>query len=50
VAAQLLDIFAFLSVLLRGTALALESLVVGGAAFTVWILQISRDTAGTAGS
>ena len=37
--AQLLDIFGFLSVLLRGAALALQSLVIGGAVFSVWILK-----------
>ncbi len=35
---QLLDVFSFLSVLLRGCALALESLILGGAIFAVWIL------------
>ena len=36
---QLLDVFGFLSVVLRGGALAFESLVVGGAVFSVWILR-----------
>ena len=36
---QLLDVFGFLSVLLRGGALALESLVLGGAIFSVWVLR-----------
>ncbi len=36
---QLLDVFGYVSVLLRGGALALASLVVGGAIFTVWILK-----------
>jgi putative copper resistance protein D len=39
VIAQLLDIFGFLSVLLRGAALALQSLVIGGVVFSVWILK-----------
>jgi copper resistance protein D len=38
VAAQLLDVFGFLSVVLRGTALALNSLVWGGVLFTVFVL------------
>src|SRR5262249_4709466 len=37
VAAQLLDIFGFLSVLLRGGALALNSLVLGGVAFLTFV-------------
>ena len=36
---QLLDVFSYVSVLLRGGSLALESLVLGGAIFTVWILK-----------
>jgi putative copper resistance protein D len=36
---QLLDIFGFLSVLLRGGALVLASLVVGGVIFSLWILR-----------
>jgi putative copper resistance protein D len=35
---QLLDVFGFISVLLRGCALALQSLVLGGVVFGVWIL------------
>jgi len=37
-ATQLLDVFGFLSVLLRGGALAMTSLVLGGVAFTFWVL------------
>ena len=36
---QLLDIFGFLSVLLRGGTLALQSLVLGGALFRCWVLR-----------
>src|SRR4051794_13315740 len=36
---QLLDIFSFASVLLRGFALALQSLIVGGAIFSIWMLK-----------
>src|SRR5215468_10931492 len=36
---QLLDVFSFLSVLLRGATLALASLVMGGAIFSLWILK-----------
>jgi copper resistance protein D len=39
VASQLLDVFGFLSVLLRGSALALNSLVWGGLLFTTWVLR-----------
>jgi hypothetical protein len=39
VVARLLDIFGFLSVLLLGVALALQSLIIGGAVFSVWILK-----------
>jgi putative copper resistance protein D len=35
---QLLDVFGFLSVLLRGSAFAFESLILGGAIFSAWIL------------
>jgi hypothetical protein len=37
VAAQLLDVFGFVSVLLRGGALALNSLVLGGVAFLTFV-------------
>jgi len=36
---QLLDVFGFLSVLLRGGALALQSLVLGGVLFRCWVLR-----------
>jgi copper resistance protein D len=36
---QLLDVFGLLSVVLRGGALASQSLVLGGAVFTLWILR-----------
>ncbi len=36
---QLLDVFGFLAVVLRGGALALSSLVTGGAIFTLWTLR-----------
>ena len=36
---QLLDVFGFLSVLLRGAALALNSLIAGGAIFLAWVLR-----------
>jgi copper resistance protein D len=36
---QLLDVFSFISVLLRGAALALESLILGGVVFSFWILR-----------
>jgi len=39
VASQLLDVFGFLSVLLRGSALALNSLMWGGVLFTAWVLR-----------
>src|SRR3954451_287602 len=44
---QLLDVFSFLSVLLRGCALALESLILGGAIFAVWILRPLRKKWGS---
>jgi putative copper resistance protein D len=37
VATQLLDVFGFLSVLLRGGALASSALVLGGAIFVLWV-------------
>src|SRR5438045_4477935 len=45
--AALLDVFAFLSVLLRGAALTLNSLAIGGAAFLAWALRgvDARDVA-----
>ena len=46
---QLLDVFSFLSVLLRGFALACQSLVIGGAIFAVWILKPLTRTWGSAG-
>jgi len=42
-----LDVFGFLSVILRGLALAFEALVVGGAVFLVWIARpddLAQDT------
>ena len=42
---QLLDVFGFLSVLLRGLTLALQSLVIGGLVFELFI---ARDDAGAA--
>jgi putative copper resistance protein D len=39
VVTQLLDVFSFLSVLLRGAALACQTLIVGGAIFSFWILR-----------
>ena len=36
---QLLDVFSFVSVLLRGAALAFESLILGGVVFRFWILR-----------
>jgi len=36
---QLLDVFSFVSVLLRGAALAFQSLILGGAIFSFWILR-----------
>ena len=36
---QLLDVFSFISVLLRGAALAFESLILGGVVFSFWILR-----------
>jgi putative copper resistance protein D len=44
---QLLDVFSFLSVLLRGGSLAFESLVLGGAAFSLWVLGPLRWKAPT---
>jgi putative copper resistance protein D len=38
---QLLDVFGFLSVLLRGFALSLNSLVLGGVVFSYWVLRSS---------
>jgi putative copper resistance protein D len=45
VAAQLLDVFGFLSVLLRGAALAFNSLVLGGVAFLLWVLPSEAGSA-----
>jgi copper resistance protein D len=39
VVTQLLDVFSFLSVLLRGAALACQTLVIGGAIFSLWVLR-----------
>jgi copper resistance protein D len=39
VAAQLLNLFGFLSVLLRGGTLALDTLVMGGTIFVLWTLR-----------
>ena len=36
---QLLDVFSFISVLLRGAALAFQSLILGGVVFSFWILK-----------
>jgi putative copper resistance protein D len=36
---QLLDVYSFVSVLLRGGALVFQSLIVGGCIFSVWILR-----------
>ena len=36
---QLLDVYSFLSVLLRGGALVFQSLIVGGSVFSFWILR-----------
>ena len=36
---QLLDVFSFVSVLLRGAALAFQSLILGGVVFSFWILR-----------
>jgi copper resistance protein D len=40
---QFLDVFGFLSVLLRGFTLSFEALTVGGVAFLVWIAPDSRS-------
>jgi putative copper resistance protein D len=40
--AQFLDIFGFLSVLLRGMALAFEALTVGGVIFQLWVAREHR--------
>ncbi len=46
-AEQLLDVFGFLSVLLRGGALAFDTLVVGGTIFALWTLGgLTRGAAG----
>ena len=42
--AQLLDAFAYLSVLLRGLTLAFQSLVIGGVIFTLYVIQPQRST------
>src|SRR5947208_17066646 len=42
---QLLDVFGFLSVLLRGLILALTCLLLGGVSFTLWILPSSASEA-----
>ena len=43
----LLDVFSFVSVLLRGAALAFQSLVIGGVIFSLWILRpLERVAAG----
>jgi hypothetical protein len=39
VVTQLLDVFSFVSVLLRGAALACQTLILGGAIFNLWILR-----------
>jgi putative copper resistance protein D len=44
----LLDVFSFVSVLLRGAALAFQSLVLGGVIFTLWILRPLGEPAGAA--
>jgi hypothetical protein len=38
---QLLDVFSFVSLVLRGGTLAFQSLIVGGVIFTLWILESS---------
>ena len=42
--AQLLDVFGFASVILRGFTLALQTLAVGGAVFLLWILRERNET------
>jgi hypothetical protein len=41
---QLLDVFGFLSVLLRGGTLALQSLVLGGALFRCLVLRVAGSS------
>src|SRR5262245_39415752 len=48
--AQLVDLFAYLSVLLRGAVLVLQSLAVGGVAFELLVLRPSSDQARPSGT
>ena len=43
---ELLDVFSFLSVLLRGAALACQTLILGGAIFGLWILRPLKSQSG----
>jgi putative copper resistance protein D len=46
---QILDVYSFLSVLLRGGALVFQSLIVGGSAFSFWVLRPLNTSCGAQG-
>jgi putative copper resistance protein D len=46
---QILDVYSFLSVLLRGGALVFQSLILGGAVFSFWMLRPLNESFGAQG-